>query len=77
MGPRLHSRVHAIPAASMGPRLASRGNAVFAAGNYGTNKLQWGRGSRAAETPEFLALKVSGGQLQWGRGSRAAETSAT
>ncbi len=58
MGPRLASRGNACGAglcdgqasASMGPRLASRGNGLTALKTLDLCGLQWGRGSRAAET---------------------------
>ncbi len=37
-------------------------------------KLQWGRGSSAAETLAQAPDKYKKDQLQWGRGSSAAET---
>ena len=58
MGPRLASRGNMMrsaagwsgPTASMGPRLASRGNNIGYSEIEIDLLLQWGRGSRAAET---------------------------
>ena len=58
----------------MGPRLASRGNPTEPGSEERHDALQWGRGSRAAETMQIPRLRATGRTLQWGRGSRAAET---
>ncbi len=61
-------------AASMGPRLVSRGNSR-AEKMYGYYwRLQWGRGSSAAETSRPTRTCAAPSPLQWGRGSSAAET---
>ena len=60
----------------MGPRLFSRGNAhTLAASKPPSRRLQWGRGSSAAETGrDQPSVRQSMVRLQWGRGSSAAET---
>ena len=59
----------------MGPRIEIRGDKIAEFEADPDPTLQWGRGSRSAETPyvpdEYVSHKDP---LQWGRGSRSAET---
>ena len=57
----------------MGPRLFSRGMDSIAYEEYQYAKLQWGRGSSAAECKIILNHPGPQWLLQWGRGSSAAE----
>ena len=61
--------------ASMGPRLFSRGRcSTLPTGRYQKrSRLQWGRGSSAAEGFDLGSYLPPMQSLQWGRGSSAAE----
>ena len=59
----------------MGPRLGGRGDTLRSNVRIVFyRKLQWGRGSVAAETIVILTGSQAIESLQWGRGSVAAET---
>ena len=60
----------------MGPRLESRGeNSLAYQVHAPQGSLQWGRGSKAAESTSRRQPFLMATLLQWGRGSKAAESS--